>query len=91
MRQLAAEFLALAERQLTPVPRMVGHRNMGVSLLHIGEFEESLHFDRAMGSMIPLSIDISDAIWPRRQGGNLILSVAGALGDGLSREGPCRR
>jgi class 3 adenylate cyclase/predicted ATPase len=54
MRQLAAEFLALAERQATPVPRMVGHRNMGVSLLHTGEFEESLvHFDRAMALYDP--------------------------------------
>jgi class 3 adenylate cyclase/predicted ATPase len=48
MRQLAAEFLAFAERQATPAPRMVGHRNMGVTLLHIGEIEESLvHFNRA--------------------------------------------
>jgi predicted ATPase len=54
MRQLAAEFLALAERHATPVPRMVGHRNMGVSLLHTGEFEESLvHFDRAMALYDP--------------------------------------
>jgi class 3 adenylate cyclase/predicted ATPase len=54
MRQLAAEFLSFAERQRTPVPRMVGHRNMGVTLLHAGEIEESLiHFDKAFALYNP--------------------------------------
>src|SRR5579863_2376213 len=39
MRELAAQFLALAEKQGSIVPRMVGHRNMGVSLLHTGDIE----------------------------------------------------
>jgi tetratricopeptide (TPR) repeat protein len=48
-RELAAEFLALAEKQGATVPLMVGHRNMGVSLLHTGDIEEAqMHFDRAI-------------------------------------------
>jgi class 3 adenylate cyclase/predicted ATPase len=54
MRQLAAEFLSVAERQNIPVPRMVGHRNMGVTLLHIGEIQESLvHFEKALALYDP--------------------------------------
>jgi hypothetical protein len=33
MRELAAQFLALADKQGAPVPLMVGYRLMGVSLL----------------------------------------------------------
>jgi class 3 adenylate cyclase/predicted ATPase len=48
MRELAAQFLALAEKQGAAVPLMVGHRNMGVSLLHTGDIDEALvHIDRA--------------------------------------------
>ena len=54
MRELATEFLSLAERQSTPVPRMVGHRNMGVTLLHVGEIEEALvHFDKTLAIYDP--------------------------------------
>ena len=54
MRELATEFLSLAERQSTPVPRMVGHRNMGVTLLHIGEIEDALvHFDKTLAIYDP--------------------------------------
>ena len=42
MRELAAQFLALAEKQGAAVPLMVGHRNMGVSLLHTGDIEVAL-------------------------------------------------
>jgi class 3 adenylate cyclase/predicted ATPase len=54
MRELAAQFLALAERQGATVPLMVGHRNMGVSLLHTGDIEEALvHIDRAIALYDP--------------------------------------
>jgi predicted ATPase len=54
MRDVATEFLSLAERQSTPVPRMVGHRNMGVTLLHVGEIEEALvHFDKTLAIYDP--------------------------------------
>ena len=49
MRELAAHFLTLAEKQGAVVPLMVGHRNMGVSLLHTGDIQEArVHIDRAI-------------------------------------------
>ena len=55
MRELAAHFLALAEKQGSTVPLMVGHRNMGVSLLHTGDIEEALlHIDQAMALYDPV-------------------------------------
>ena len=54
MRELAAQFLALAEKQAAPVPRMVGHRLMGTSLLHAGNIAECrAHFDRAIALYNP--------------------------------------
>jgi predicted ATPase len=47
MRELAAQFLTLAEKQGAAVPLMVGHRNMGVSLLHDIQ-EARVHIDRAI-------------------------------------------
>ena len=53
-RDLAAHFLALAEKQGTTVPLMIGHRLMGMSLLHTGDFAESrAHFDRAIALYDP--------------------------------------
>ena len=40
MRELAAQFLALAEKQGATVPLMIGHRLMGSSLLFTGEIAE---------------------------------------------------
>ena len=37
MRELAAQFLALAEKQGATVPLMIGHRLMGTSLLFTGD------------------------------------------------------
>ena len=55
MRELAAQFLALAEKQGAAVPLMVGHRNMGVSLLHTGDIEEArVHIDRAIALYDPV-------------------------------------
>ena len=54
MRELAAHFLTLAEKQGGAVPLMVGHRNMGVSLLHTGDIEEArVHIDRAIALYDP--------------------------------------
>jgi class 3 adenylate cyclase/predicted ATPase len=55
MRELAAQFFSLAEKQGSTVPLMVGHRNMGVSLLHTGEIEQALvHIDQAMALYDPV-------------------------------------
>ena len=54
-RDLAARFLALAEKQGTTVPLMIGHRVMGVTLVHTGHFEESrAHLDRAIALFDPI-------------------------------------
>jgi class 3 adenylate cyclase/predicted ATPase len=47
-RDVAARFLALAEKQGATVPLMIGHRLMGPSLLFTGGFAESrAHLDQA--------------------------------------------
>ena len=54
LRQLAAQFLALAERQGATVPLMIGHRLMGTSLKCTGDVAESrAHYDRALALYDP--------------------------------------
>ena len=54
MRELAAQFLALAEKQGATVPLMIGHRLMGISLLLTGDIAEGrAHFDRAIALYDP--------------------------------------
>jgi len=49
VRDLAVEFMTLAEAQKTVFPLVVGHRVMGTSQLYLGEIEKSLtHLDRAL-------------------------------------------
>jgi predicted ATPase len=49
VRELAMQFLAFATQQGANAPLMIGHRLMGMSLLHAGEIAEGrTHFDRAM-------------------------------------------
>jgi class 3 adenylate cyclase/predicted ATPase len=53
-RDLAAQFLALAEKQGTTVPVMMGHRMMGNPLLHRGDFAEArAHFDKGIALYDP--------------------------------------
>ena len=54
MRELAAQFLALAEKRGATVPLMIGHRLMGTSLLDTGNIAEGrVHFDRAIALYDP--------------------------------------
>jgi predicted ATPase len=54
-RKLAAQFLALAEKQGATTPLMLGHRLMGISLLYAGEVAESMvHLDRARALYDPV-------------------------------------
>ena len=54
MRELAAQFLALAEKQGATVPLMIGHRLMGTSLLHTGDIAEGrAHYDQALALYDP--------------------------------------
>jgi hypothetical protein len=54
-RDVAARFLVLAEKQAATVPRMIGHRLMGPSLLFTGDFTESrAHLDCAFALYDPV-------------------------------------
>jgi class 3 adenylate cyclase/predicted ATPase len=48
-RELAVQFMVLAERQAATGPLIIGHRLMGFSLMHMGEIVEGrAHLDRAL-------------------------------------------
>jgi len=54
LRALSAEFMALAERDGTTVPLMIGHRLMGTTLQCTGDIAASrMHYDRAMALYDP--------------------------------------
>ncbi|MEQ8344262.1 MAG: adenylate/guanylate cyclase domain-containing protein [Sneathiellaceae bacterium] len=54
VRELAAQFLALADRQQGSVPRMVGHLLLGISLALTGEAEAGRsHLDRTVALYEP--------------------------------------
>ena len=53
-RDLAAQFLALAERQPATVPRMVGHRLVGTALYFTGDYADArAHLDQAIALYDP--------------------------------------
>ena len=71
LRELAAQFLALAEKQGTKAALMMGHRLMGLSLLVTGDIAQGrAHHDRAIALYNPdvhraLATRFShDARWP---------------------------
>ena len=54
MRELAAQFLALAEKQGATAPLLIGHRLVGASLVLTGDIVESrAHFDQALALYDP--------------------------------------
>ncbi len=56
LHELAVRFLELAERQTTTAPLCLGHRAMGVCLLHEGDFAGGKgHFERAIALYDPAS------------------------------------
>ena len=74
LRDLAAHFLALAEKQGATIPLMVGHRVMGTSLLFTGDIAQGASAPRS-GDRTLRSCQASsagDAIWPGRPSGNLV-------------------
>ena len=49
LRELAAEFLTLAEKQALTAPLMIGHRILGISFLYTGDIAQGrAHLDRAI-------------------------------------------
>jgi class 3 adenylate cyclase/tetratricopeptide (TPR) repeat protein len=67
--EIAAQFLALAEREGATFPLMIGHRLMGTSLTNTGDPAGGrAHFDRAIrlwdtANRSPLSTRFGQAIW----------------------------
>jgi class 3 adenylate cyclase/predicted ATPase len=54
LRELAAQFLTLAEKQGAAVPLMVGHRIMGRSLFFTGDFADApSHYDQSLALYNP--------------------------------------
>jgi predicted ATPase len=52
--RVAAQFLALAEKQRATVPLMIGHRLLGISLVHTGDIAEGRrHYDKAIALYDP--------------------------------------
>jgi class 3 adenylate cyclase/predicted ATPase len=55
VRELAAQFLALAEKQAATVPLMIGHRLMGQSLLYTGDVAQGrAQYDQAIALYDPV-------------------------------------
>ena len=92
-RDLAAQFLALAEKQRATVPLMIGHRLMGHFLAvygrHRGRPGALGSGDRALRSCRASSA--GDAIWRGLQSDNLVLSVVCSVVAWLSRGRAQRR
>ena len=54
LRERAAQFLALAEKQTATAPRMIGHRLVGNSLLYTGDFANARgNYDQAIALYDP--------------------------------------
>ena len=76
VRQLAAQFLVLAEKQGTTIPLLIAHRIMGVSLLYTAEIPEAReHLNQAIAYYDPakhrqlaarFGLDSGVAIWSHR-------------------------
>jgi hypothetical protein len=68
MRELAAQFLVLADKQEAITPLIMGHRIMGVSLMCTGDIAEARsHFDRAIALCLdaerPLAAGLGKDYW----------------------------
>ena len=87
VRQLATQFLALAERQGTTAPLLLAHRIMGASLMMTGRCRRSQSAfgsgARALRSCRASSA--VDAFWPRRPSARFVLSLVGPVVSWLSR------
>jgi class 3 adenylate cyclase/predicted ATPase len=56
VRELAMQFLTLAQKQGATVPLMIGHRLIGTSLLFVGDIAEGRsHFDQAIALYDPIA------------------------------------
>jgi hypothetical protein len=65
-RELAAQFLALAEQEDSSAPKMIGHRLMGMSFLHVGRDckRTSASGSRYGALQCHRTSPTGDALWP---------------------------
>jgi tetratricopeptide (TPR) repeat protein len=91
MRELAAQFLSLAEKQKAIVPRMTGHRIVGTTLLYMGDFAKArLHLDQALALYDPIEHrPLAARFGTDAAVSSLILSIDGSMVIGLSRRRTC--
>ena len=69
---IAAQFFALAQKQGTNVPVMVGHRLMGTSLVTTGDFVRGrAHYDQALKLHDPSEAIVAARFGRRRRGRQL--------------------
>ena len=89
MRELATQFLALAERQGASAPVMVGHRLVGMSLLQTGSiWQGRAHFDRAITLYNPAEHrQLATRFGVDSACLDLIKPIMGTMDTGLSRDG----
>jgi hypothetical protein len=93
MRELAAQFLVLAEKQGSVVPVVVAHRIMAVSLLYGGYLTSPSAFRPSSRASQPgRAPSCCHSIWPGQRGGDPGLSIAGLVVARLSSgiAGGCR-
>ena len=78
IRDLAAQFLALAQKQEATVPLIIGHRLMGTSLLLTGDIAQArTHLDEGIALYDPAKHrPLTTRFRPRRPRDNFVLSVA---------------
>jgi hypothetical protein len=87
LRELAAQCLALAEKQSSTSPLMLGHRLMGSSLICTGEPDKGrAHLNKAFALYDPVEHrSLANAIWTRPSYNDFVLSVVCFLEPWLSR------
>src|SRR5215831_5455088 len=90
-RDLAAECLALAEKQGATVPLMIGHRMMGTTLFYAGDVGESrTHLDRVIALYDPCQAPCAgDAPWLRHWCDSFVDADESFVDTWLSRCCPC--
>ena len=86
IRELAAQFLSLAQKQAATVPLMVGHRNMGVSLACTGDLALGReHYDRALSLYDPaVASRVRYAFYRRHPRSHSVLSLVDVVVTWLS-------
>ena len=88
MRDVAKQFLALAEKQGSVAPLMIAHRLMGMSLVQTGEIAQGrTHLDRAIALYDPAEHRSLGTRFGVDLRVDLFQQIVGSLAAGPSRHG----